>query len=109
MASRRGFGPLSTEDRNKLLACLRWSADHDLDDYGLTRFAEAFGDMLARGRELSDNQRSWVWLVHERIGGDPEYENLIGSSKAPRGREVPAPPVLQNLPKKPPRKRSPDD
>jgi hypothetical protein len=55
---------------------------------------------------LKDKQRSWV----KGVLGVPEYENLITSGKAPRGREVPTIEALkpENLPKRPPTRRRED-
>lgn len=67
---------------------------------------EAFSGMRVYLRDadhsaaLSPKQRAWVTAVHERIV--PEYQNLVSRGLVPRGREVPTPPVLQNLPKRPP-------
>ncbi len=55
------------------------------------------------GAELSRRERAHAWATirtHE-----PEYENLVSSGKVKRGAEVPLPPALQNLPKKPPHRR----
>lgn len=49
---------------------------------------------------LTDRQRRWVVGAYERLV--PQYANLMSRGLAPRGKEVPTPPVLQNLPKKPP-------
>lgn len=62
---------------------------------------EIFEDMLDKigsTGKLSEKQRTWA----KSIVDEPEYENLVSSGKVPRGREVPTPPVLQNLPKRPP-------
>lgn len=50
--------------------------------------------------KLSAKQRQFAMTVL----GEPDYENLVSSGKAPRGREVETPDVLKphNLPKKPP-------
>lgn len=67
---------------------------------------EAFSDMAAgllEGRVLSrrsGGQREWVERVHARLV--PAYENLVSRGLVPRGREVPTPEVLKNLPLKPP-------
>jgi hypothetical protein len=69
---------------------------------------EAFNDMIDRmssapfpQRELTEKQRAWVCNVLD----EPEYENAWSAGTVPRGREVPTPAVLQNLPKKPPPRR----
>lgn len=93
---------LGAEDERMLRALLAESPDIDDEE----RFnAPAFRDMLSDGKALSEKQRSWLTGTYERICGVPQYENLVSSGKAPRGREVPTPPVLQNLPKKPPTRR----
>jgi hypothetical protein len=51
---------------------------------------------------LTEKQRAYVRGVYEKVFDAPQYENLISSGKAPRGREVPTPDVLKNLPKEPP-------
>jgi hypothetical protein len=66
---------------------------------------EAFAGMrfnLTAGprQQLTDKQRAWVLGVRERVV--PQYANLVSQGLVPRGREVPTPPVLQNLPKRPP-------
>jgi len=70
---------------------------------------KAFQDMLDRDRPLSPKQRTWVRGVYENIIGEPQYENLISSGKAPRGKEVPTPEVLRNLPKRPPTRKVQSD
>jgi hypothetical protein len=57
----------------------------------------AFANMRAEGRRLTSKQRAWAEEVARRI-------TPIRASEAPRGAEVPTPAVLQNLPKKPPRR-----
>jgi hypothetical protein len=68
--------------------------------------AEHFANMLigleeGRWGNLTTKQRQWAKSVLD----EPEYENLVSSGKAPRGREVPTPSVLRNLPLKPPGRR----
>ena len=68
---------------------------------------EAFQDMLSRmkknGRALSEKQRAWLRRTAERYGVTDERElNLVSRGLVPRGRDVPTPPALRNLPKKPP-------
>jgi hypothetical protein len=82
------------------------------DDGRVSQIAvDAFKDMYARLTErfvtrLSDKQRAWAKSVWRQISDDePEYENLISNGLCPRGKEVPTPSVLQNLPKKPPPRR----
>jgi hypothetical protein len=85
----------------------------ELTDVELEAFAEmrfdlqAYGGILgpesASGRrfqQLTDKQRAWAVGAHERIAGKPSTRLTAG--EVPRGREVPLPPVLQHLPKRPP-------
>lgn len=71
--------------------------------------AEAFDDMRASlltedgYHQLTDKQRAWLTVVRARV--IPEYENLVSRGLVPRGKEVPTPAVLQNLPKAPPKRR----
>ena len=71
---------------------------------------DAFEDIIARGRPLTDKQRAWVKGVYDRVFDDPQYLNLASSGRLCRGREVELPKVLlpQNLPKKPPTRRRSD-
>jgi len=57
---------------------------------------------------LTKKQRQWIEaaLRGEKFEPEPEYENLVSSGRVPRGREVPTPAILQNLPKKPPPRRT---
>jgi hypothetical protein len=55
---------------------------------------------------LSEKQRGWLLGAHEKLFAAPQYENLVSSGRVPRGREVPTPAVLLNLPKKPPGRSS---
>jgi hypothetical protein len=68
---------------------------------------EAFTDMLervGRGGKLTDKQRSWVKAVLD----EPEYENLVSAGKVPMGKPIETPAILrpENLPKRPPPRRS---
>lgn len=91
--------PLDEQDARMLREVLAETPDEDEE----TRYnARAFRSMLNENRALTPAQKWWVRGVHERIIGTPNYENLISTGRAPRGREVPTPPVLQNLPKRPP-------
>jgi hypothetical protein len=68
--------------------------------FDLTAYA---GLSSARGpgfHQLTDKQRDWVETVHQRLV--TTYENLVSRGLIPRGREVPTPAILQNLPKRPP-------
>jgi hypothetical protein len=97
---------LAPEDERMLRALLAEVEDDDEEQ----RFRVGpFRDMLARGRPLSDKQRSWLRSTYERVCGEPTYENLASSGRLCRGREVPTPTVLQNLPKKPPTRGVDDD
>lgn len=67
---------------------------------------EDMQDGFARGLTLglTDKQLAFVRQVlaeHE----PPPCENLVSSGKVKRGAEVPLPPALQNLPKRPPHRR----
>lgn len=72
---------------------------------------EAFSDMrwsiLVHHFSLTSKQREWVVSVYERIV--PQYANLVSRGLVPRGKEVPMPPALQNLPKRPPPRKRDDD
>jgi hypothetical protein len=70
----------------------------DLQAYGGTDIPSA-----SKYRQLTGKQRQWVTSAHERFV--PQYENLVSRGLVPRGREVPTPSVLQNLPKRPPLRR----
>jgi hypothetical protein len=74
---------------------------------------EAFSDMrhgLQTGARLSLSVRQRQWASEVLESFEPSYENAVSNGKVPRGREVPTPAVLQNLPKYPPgRKSRPDE
>jgi hypothetical protein len=74
---------------------------------------DAFVEMLARldrgGRDLSGKQRGWVRGIYEKVIGIPQYENAWSAGKVPKGRDVPTPAVLQNLPKRPPSRPKVDE
>ena len=94
-----------TPDLDKLRALVAY-ADQAADDDEIP-WAEPFRDMLSRmdrgrQRELTLRQREWICEVHEKVLGDPVYLNLVSTGQVPRGREVPTPEVLLNLPKRPP-------
>jgi hypothetical protein len=64
---------------------------------------DAFEDMRSyltenRFRVLSEKQHEWVAAVHQRIV--PQYDNLVSSGLAPRGKEVAS--MVGALPKRPP-------
>jgi hypothetical protein len=66
----------------------------------------AFQDMLDgldHWQILTDAQRKWAKLVHERF--KPTYENLVSDGRVPRGREVLEPEALRHRPLKPPGRR----
>ena len=70
----------------------------------------AFTDMAAQYTDqgwLSVAQAGRVKEVHDRIV--PKYENLVSSGQVPRGKEVPTPEILKNLPLKPPKRKVADD
>ena len=99
------------EDLRKLGELL---TDHvgDLTDAEAEAFASMRFDLTAglRGEQfhqLTEKQRHWVDVVYERFS--PQYENLVSRGLVPRGREVLTPPVLQNLPKRPPPRRRDDE
>lgn len=88
------------------LELLSTALDMDLAD----AVRAAFEDMQHKVDRypLSKKQRDWLKAViaGEKYDPDPEYLNLMSSGKVPRGREVATPAVLQNLPKKPPPRRT---
>lgn len=100
------------EQRDKDLALLKTLLDQPLamegekwsDDEIRPNEYDAFSDMLEGLQEdwpkLTDKQRDWATAVAERIGCAPP----ISADDVPRGKEVPTPSVLQNLPKSPPRR-----
>lgn len=70
---------------------------------------EAFKDMRASLLEggfhqLTEKQRNWVKSRHEELV--PQYENLISSGKAPRGREVEL--MVKDKPLRPPLRKVED-
>lgn len=96
---------LAPDDAVMLRECLALVDDIDEE----VRFnARAFDEMLRRDRPLSEKQRAWVRAVHEKICGTPHYENAWSAGRVPRGRDVPTPAVLQNLPMRPPPRRGGD-
>jgi hypothetical protein len=68
----------------------------------------AFSDMLDSLNDsqavLTKKQREWIMNVAERMGLSVVR---LHADEVPRGKEVPMPEVLQNLPKSPPRRRMP--
>lgn len=94
---------MSDDDARLLMEVLRYVEDrHDDPDERTDIPYRAFKGMLDRGEPLSDKQRAWVRGVHERLFDEPKYENLVSGGRVPRGREVPTPAVLRDLPKRPP-------
>ena len=80
----------------------------ELEAFADMRFSlQAYGgtEIPSKGKyqQLTEKQREWVTSVHERL--IPDYANLVSRGLVPRGKEVPTPPVLQNLPKRPPQRR----
>ena len=105
---------MSVKEDLRMLRALVAKAD-ELDETGSDedeifyqeKTRNAMRDMLDRMENakidfLTEKQRGYVRGVYERIFQTPVYENLISSGKAPRGKEVPTPAVLLNLPKHPP-------
>lgn len=91
---------LADDDRRKLEAIVKRAlemtegTDEEAERAAAIDVA-AFEGMLNRGRPLTEQQAAWMF-------DEPEYLNLASSGKLCRGREVPTPKVLQNLPKEPP-------
>jgi hypothetical protein len=56
---------------------------------------------------LSKKQRAWAHAIlsGDKYEAEEECLNLWSSGKVPKGRDVPTPAVLLNLPKKPPMRR----
>lgn len=78
--------------------------DEASEERKIVHAREAFEDMLEKlevgvRAVLTKKQRDWVTTMLDEPG---EYENLISSGKAPRGKEVPTPAVLRNRPLRPP-------
>ena len=103
------------DDDLRMLATLLDDHLEELSEAEVEAFADMRFNMTAyekvggqdHRRQLSAKQRQWVTSVHERLV--PQYANLVSRGLVPRGREVPTPPVLQNLPKKPPPRRRDDE
>lgn len=77
----------------------------EMTDVEVEAFASMRFDLTAyhddyRQDQLTEKQRAWVTSVHKRLV--PQYANLVSQGLVPRGREVPTPKVLQDLPKRPP-------
>ena len=72
--------------------------DPELSNYERIAFSGMLTDVaFARVSQLSKSQRVWANDVSLRL-------KPIDVSKVPRGREVPTPAALQNLPKSPPKR-----
>jgi hypothetical protein len=74
-------------------------SEQETEAFASMRF-DMTGYSVGNRAELTDRQRAWVRGVYERIV--PQYANLVSRGLVPRGKEVPTPLVLQNLPKRPP-------
>lgn len=107
-------------DRDDDLRMLSEMLDNHLDEMTekeVLAFADMRFDLQAYGgmeipsapmfRQLTEKQRAWVKSVHARVV--PYYANLVSRGLVPRGKEVPTPAVLQNLPKRPPPWRRDDE
>lgn len=92
---------LRDEDIKLLKKVLKFIDESSSEKLGTQR--DSFEHMLIglqerRFNNLTTKQRMWA----KSILDEPEYENLVSEGKAPRGREVPTPAVLQQRPLKPP-------
>lgn len=99
------------EDVDRLRDILRWCDDvEDRDVITHRKVPEvAFRDMLARGFDLTERQRSWVRGVYERVFDEPVAQNLWSSGQVPRGEALatPVPEVLKKpLPMRPPGRKT---
>jgi hypothetical protein len=104
---------LASEDKRKLekivRQCMTLTEGTDEEAERAAKIdVAAFEGMITRDRPLSDKQRAWMNAIYEQLFDEPEYENLASSGKLCRGREVPTPAILrrENLPLKPPRRRT---
>jgi hypothetical protein len=78
----------------------------DISDSERESFEDMYEKLLSTLMEhLTERQRAWVKSVYDRCV--PDYQNLISTGQAPRGKEVPTIELLkrENLPLKPPSKR----
>lgn len=95
---------IAEADEQLLRDLLDWSEENDPDGEKFSR--APFEQMLRRNRPLTEPQRAWARsLMEQHAGGAVHYQNLASTGRLVRGREVPTPAVLQNLPKKPPGRR----
>lgn len=78
--------------------------DHPISAKQRDAFAE-MADALAGAPSLTLSERQRAWVTSTLRSHEPTYENLVSEGKVPRGAEVPPPPALQNLPKRPPHRR----
>ena len=78
---------------DRIMAC-------DLTEEEREAFTDMHENVTSRSLTLSSKQRKWIKTVLDRH--EPEYKNLVSSGRVVRGKEVPLPLVLQNLPKRPP-------
>lgn len=98
----------SRENDLRMLAELLKHHAENLTDAETEAFASMRFDLTTYGPgpfevfKLSEKQRAWVTSVYERLV--PQYSNLVSRGLVPRGREVPTPAVLKNLPKRPPKR-----
>lgn len=99
---------LAHEDRDLLRQAIGKLNEIDEREEAQERSLETFGSLLLRGRALTAKQRAWAAgvIAGHYVEPEPEYENLISSGRAPRGREVETPALLrrENLPLRPPRR-----
>lgn len=101
------MGTPHDDDLTLLRRCLDWAGANE--DEAEDRFnVGAFRGMLERvqhGRALSHDQRIWVQDVIDKLFGEPVYRNEWSAGQILKGRDVPTPAVLRNLPLKPPTRR----
>lgn len=93
---------MSEQDRALVSAAL--DAAKDVED---PEDEAAFAAMLKRNKPLTDKQRAWAEGQAEGrfVEVAPSYVNLFSSGRVPLGNHVELPPVLRNLPLKPPGRR----
>jgi hypothetical protein len=74
----------------------------------LTTFSDILDGMeSARIQTLTERQRGFLRGVHTRYCKGESYRNDWSAGRVEKGRDVPLPAVLQNLPKKPPTRMAP--
>jgi hypothetical protein len=93
---------MAEEDRALVAAAL--DAAKDAEN---VEAEDAFASMLKRNKPLTNKQRAWAEGLSEGkfVEVAPSYENLFSGGKVPIGNHVELPPVLRNLPLKPPGRR----